>query len=325
MKKPLIAAAASALLLPLAACGSNGGGGGEGFPDNDINMVVTYAAGGPTDLGGRAVARSFEEQFGVNVVVENIEGASGGVGTGQVANDKPDGYTIGMTTASATSRVPLIENVGYQVDDLAPIGAVSVGPGMIYVPADSPYQTGEELFDAAKANPDTITVGTPGAQSPQHVELQRLEDKYDVSFRLVPFDGESPAITALAGDNVDAVFGSNSAVSLGQVESGKARVVAVGSEERLDYAPDAPTLVELGFEGMTFGNSLFMLVAPADTPEDVLEQLESGLEKALENPEVVKVIGEERVAPEFIGSDELAAQMKAETTELKPILERLFG
>lgn len=325
MKRSLIVAAAAALALLLAACGSTGAADSDGFPEKDIKMVVTYAAGGPTDLGGRAVAKYFEEKFDVNVVVENVEGASGGVGTGRVAHAKPDGYTIGMTTASATSRVPLIENVGFSVDDLAPIGAVSVGPGMIYVPTDSPYKTGEELFAAAKAKPNTITVGTAGAQSPQHVELQRLEDEYGISFRLVPFEGESPAMTGLVGDNLDAVFGSNAAVSLAQVESGKARVVAVGSEERLDYAPDAATLTELGYDGMTFGNSTFILVAPADVPDDVLAELEAGLQEALEQPDVVKVIGEERVAPEFIGSDDLAAQMEAETTELKPVLEKLFG
>ncbi|TQM02802.1 Bug family tripartite tricarboxylate transporter substrate binding protein [Pseudonocardia kunmingensis] len=319
---------ATVLVLALAAAGcanSDPTAGADEYPADEIRMVVTYAAGGPTDLGGRAVARHMEEKYGVPVVAENVEGASGGIGTAEVANSKPDGYTIAMTTASAVSRVPLIEDVGYTFEDLTPIGTVTVGPGMVYVPAGSPYQSGEDLFAAAKANPDTITVGTPGAQSPQHVELVRMKELYGVSFRIVPFEGESPAMTGLIGGNVDAVFGSNAQVSLAQVDEGKARVVAVGAAERLEYVPDAPTLVELGFPELTFGNSTFILAAPAETPAEIVASLESALQEALADPETVKVLGEERVAPEFIGSEELSGQMRAEVDQIGPILQKLFA
>jgi tripartite-type tricarboxylate transporter receptor subunit TctC len=118
---------------------------------------------------------------------------------------------------------------------------------------------------------------------------------------------------------------SNAQVSLAQVDAGKARVVAVGAEERLEYAADAPTLVELGFPELTFGNSTFILAAPAETPAAIIASLEATLQEALADPETVQVLGEERVAAEFVGSEELSRQMRSEVDQIGPILQELFA
>ena len=288
-------------------------------------MIITYPPGGTTDLGGRVIAKSLEKQFGVSVVIENVEGASGAVGTGRVASAKPDGLTIGVTTGSAASRVPLIEDVGYQLEDLAPIGMAALNQGLVYVPQNSKYKTAEEFFQAAKDNPSTIKMGTSGAQSPQQVEMERLADEYGVKFRLVPFDGETLAITSLLGNNVDAVITTNGVGALAQVESGKLRVLAVGSQDRLDYVPDAPTFSELGYDSLIYAASTYIFVAPAGTPKKIIDMLEDGLEKALSEEETIKVIGEVRIPPKFIGAEALAAQMKDEREVLEPILKKLFG
>ena len=327
-KKMIFAATAAALSLVLAACGGSDGAtkdSAEDFPANDIKMVVSYAAGGPTDLAGRAIAKFYAKEFGVPVVVENVEGASGAVGTAKVAKSKPDGLTIGMTTSSAAGRVPLIQNVGYQLSDLAAIGVGTVGPGLIVVRADSPYKTADEFFAAAKAKPGTIKFGTAGASAPQHVELQRMDREYGIKFRLVPFQGEAPEVTALLGNNIDAGFASNAAVTLAQVDAGKLRVLATASDERLEYLPEAKTLKELGFDKLTYGTSYFILVAPAGTPKKILAKLESGLKKALDDPETRKVIGPERISPTFIGSSGLMDMMMDEQVVLKPILKELFA
>ncbi|MGH1561406.1 Bug family tripartite tricarboxylate transporter substrate binding protein [Mumia sp. DW29H23] len=325
MKLTRIAVLVAVGALATAGCAKSDDASASDFPSDDIRMIVTYAAGGPTDLAGRAIAKSYEEKFGVSVVVENVDGGSGAVGTAQLSAAKPDGLTIAMTTASAASRVPLIEDVGYTLDDLAPIGVGTVGPGMLFVPADSPYQTAEEFFEAAKKSPGKITVGTAGAQAPQHVEFERMKSEYGIELNLVPFKGEAPAVNALLGGNVDAVFGSNAEVSLAQVEAGKTKTLAVGSTERLDYAPDAPTLVELGYDKLTYGNSMFILVAPDGTPDEVVATLEEGLQEALADPEIAKVIGEERVPTEFIGAKAISDQMHTEVSDLEPILTELFG
>lgn len=322
----LAAFAAGASLLVVTACGgSDGASSSEEFPSDDVNMIISYAAGGPTDVGGRAIAAFMEKDLGTTFVVENKEGASGSVGTADVVRSEPDGYTIGMTTASAAGRVPLIEDVGYDLEDVQAIGVGTFGPGLIVVGADSGYSSIDDLIEEAKANPGGIKVGTAGASSPQHVELVRMADEYDVEFTAVPFQGEAPAVTALLGDNIDACFCSNAQTTMAQVDAGEFTILATGAPDRLGWVPDVPTLAESGFESLIYGNSYFILVAPADIPEGVLSTLEGSLEKALEDPATIEVIGEVRILDEFMGADALQKMMVDEQETLGPILMELLG
>jgi tripartite-type tricarboxylate transporter receptor subunit TctC len=335
-KKKLIALfGASVLSLGLAACGgSDDDSGGSSpaaaeektdFPTDDVRLIISYAAGGPTDVAGRAVAAYMEKEFGVSVVAENIEGGSGGIGTAEMARSKPDGYTIAMTTGSAVGRVPLIEDVGYQLEDVQPLGVATFGPGLIMVRSDSKYKTIDDLVKAAKKDPGKITVATAGPQSPQHVELVRMARDYKVEFQPVPFQGEAPAVTALLGSNVEACFCSNAQTTMAQVDSGEFRLLATGAPDRLASQPDLPTLAESGFEDLIYGNSYFILAAPAGTPKPVVAKLEKALQGALEDPATVKVIGEERLLDEFMGADDLTSMLQDEQDVLKPIIKELFG
>ncbi|MEW1973836.1 tripartite tricarboxylate transporter substrate binding protein [Microbacterium profundi] len=317
----------------LSGCtGSNsapdaGGESGEAadFPTDNINMIVSYAAGGPTDVAGRSVAKFMEQDLGVTVVVENKEGASGTIGTGEVVRSAPDGYTIGMTTASAASRVPMFQEVGFQLEDVQPIGVVTSGPGLVLVKSDSPYKTIDDLMDAAKAKPGTLNFGSAGAGAPQHVEFQRLKDEYGIDITLVPFQGEAPAVTALLGDNIDGCFCSNAQTTMAQVDAGEFRILAVGTPERLGWIPDVPTLAESGFEDLIYGNSYFVLVAPKGIPAEHLAILEGSVERALEDPATREVIGEVRLLEEFMGADALQKMMEDEQVTLGPVLKKLFG
>ncbi len=243
MKRIGIGASLGAVVLALAACGSSDSGGSSAdYPSRDIRMVISYAAGGPTDIAGRGIAKYLSEKFGVSVPVENLDGASGSAGTLEVVNAKADGYTIGVTTASAVSRVPLIQDVGYTMDDVVPIGVVTDLPGIIFVPTDSPYETIEDLFEAAKANPNKVTVGAAGAQTPQAVELERLKTEYDVPLQVVPFQGDGPAVTALIGGQVDAAIPTYSSATKAQYDSGAIRSCRRrhrGSRLRQGGRPDA--------------------------------------------------------------------------------------
>ena len=333
MKKLGIGLVAGVLTLSLAACGGSGSsdagadaGAADGYPEDDITMIVTYAAGGPTDIAGRAVAAAFEKELGVSVVVENVEGASGAVGSAQLSQARPDGLTIAMTTASAVSRVPLIEEVGFTQDDVIPVGTVTEGAGVILVPADSPYKTIDDLVEAAKKNPDKITIGAAGAQTPQAVEIERMKSEYDVPLQLVPFQGDAPSLTALLGKNVDAIVPSYNAAVRAQHEAGAIRPLAIMGEERADYLPDVPTLAESGFEDLIYGVSTFILIAPKGTPEAVVAKLEETLEAAVKDPDTYKALDGDVLVPEkFTGSKDLTKKMKDESAALKDVLQELFG
>lgn len=326
MKKISFGALAGVLALSLAACGSSDSSGdGEDFPSGDITMVVAYAAGGPTDLAGRAVSKQFEKDLGVSVVVENLEGASGAVGSAKVINAKPDGLTLGTTTASAISRVPTIEKVGFEAGDGTPIGVVTESPGIFFVKKDSKYKTFEDLLAAAKAKPGKITVGAAGAQTPQAVEVLRMAKEYGVEFKLVPFQGDAPALTGLLGDNVDVIVPSYNEQVRAQHESGAIVPLAAMGPKRLDYMPETPTLAESGFDKLTYGISSFIVIAPKDTPDEIVAKLEDSLEAALEDEKIRKAVGELNVPKEFIGSEELQAKIDDEVAALTPVLKQLFG
>ena len=306
--------AAVAVALALAACGGGSapeeaegpGSGGEAaaeYPTEQIRLIVPYTAGGPTDIAARAVAQHMEQSLDETVVVENLPGASGATAYQQLISAEPDGHTLSMFALPTAVLNYLTNDVGYTREDFTPVGSVTRVPSAIVVPADSPYQTVEELFAAAKANPGSVTVGTPGATNTHAAETRRITQLYDVPLTVVPFNGNSEVQTALLGGNVTAGFLNVSQDVLPNLESGDLRALAVGSEEPLPYV-DAPTLVEAGYPELTQSTTTFGVIAPAGTPPEVVAELEETLSAALEDPEVVEQLDANYV-DEFLDSDEL--------------------
>jgi tripartite-type tricarboxylate transporter receptor subunit TctC len=325
-KKAVIAAAVSAVVT-LAGCGGQEQGAGGGtdagatdYPSESMTLIVPYAAGGPTDTVARAIAPFFEEELGQTVVVENKTGGSGAIGMQEMIQSEPDGHTLQLVASTAAVVTPLVEDVGYGIDDFTTVGAVTQYPYVLAVNADSPYEDAEEFFAAAKAKPGKIKVGTPGASSQGAVELQRMKEEYDLDIGSVPFGGNAELNTALLGGNVDGIFLVASQDVLEQVESGKFRALAVGSEDRADYLADVPTLKELGYEEIDLATSYYGLAVPVDTPEDVVQTLEDTLEAALEDSEVVERVGENYVPEEFIDGAKLRERFAAQKEVYEPIL-----
>ena len=298
----------------LVACGSQDAGSEEAYPAQEIRLLVPYTAGGPTDIAARALARHMEGELGQTVVVENLPGASGATAYQELISSEPDGYTVSMTALPSAVLNYLSNDVGYTREDFAPVGVVTRVPSAIVVPDDSPYQGLEALFDDARDNPDTVTVGTPGATNTHAAETRRITELYDVPLTVVPFDGNSEVQTGLLGGNVSAGFVNISQDMLPAIESGDLRVLAVGSEESLPYV-DAPTLVELGYPEHVESTTTVVVVAPAGTPGDVVATLEDTLRSASEEAEVVQALDERYVPEEFLGGDELG-ELFTQTEEI---------
>ncbi|TFV60129.1 tripartite tricarboxylate transporter substrate binding protein [Geodermatophilus sp. DF01-2] len=314
--RPLRLLAALVLTAVLAGCGDDAAPDAEAvadYPTEEIRLLVPYTAGGPTDIAARALGQYMEEQLGQPVVVENLPGASGATAYLELISSPADGHTLSMTALPTAVLNYLSNDVGYTREDFAPVGVVTQVPSGIVVPADSPYQDLESLFEAARQDPGAITVGTPGATNTHAAETRRITELYDVPLTVVPFEGGSEVRTALLGGNVSAGFVNLSQDLLPAIESGELRVLAVGTEERLPYV-DAPTFVELGYPELTQSTTTFGVIAPAGTPEEVVATLEDTLRSASEDPEVVAALEERYVPEEFIGSEELG-QLFVETEE----------
>ena len=317
------------LVLALVATGCSGpgaqGGSAEDYPSEEIRLIIPYAAGGPTDISGRAVGAYLEENLGQPFVVENIPGASATVGIGELVASPPDGYTLAVATTSPLVLVPLLEDVGYDKDDVETIGVTIEGPAVLAVHTGSQFETAELFFEAAAANPGGLSVGLPGANTPQGVELMRLRDEYGIEVSPVPFEGNSEAVTALLGGNVDAFFLPVGEAEMTPIEEGEFRPLAVGPEERVEYLPDTPTLRELGYENLTLSTSVYGLVAPKGTPTEILSTLESTLEQALQDPEVREQINERYIPEEFIDGEGFRAVLDETWNTYEPLLSRNGG
>ncbi|MDP9430151.1 MAG: tripartite tricarboxylate transporter substrate binding protein [Actinomycetota bacterium] len=293
--------------------GSGGGAAAADYPAEDIRLIVPYVAGGPTDIAARALGAHLEEELGQPVVVENLPGASGATAYIELISSQPDGYTLSMTALPTAVLNYLSGDVGYTREDFAPIGVATQVPSGILVRADSPYQDLESLFEAARQDPQAVSVGTPGATNTHAAETRRITELYDVPLTVVPFDGNAEVQTAMLGGNVTAGFVNLSQDMLPAVEAGDLRVLAVGTEERLDYV-DAPTMAELGYPELVQSTTTFGVIAPAGTPQEVVSRLEDAMRSASEDQAVVEALNSRYVPKEFIGSKELA-DLFAETEE----------
>ncbi|MDP9460543.1 MAG: tripartite tricarboxylate transporter substrate binding protein [Actinomycetota bacterium] len=303
-----------ALCLALSGCATQGGSANSAeYPSEDIRLLVPYSAGGPTDIAARALGRYMEGELDRAVVVENLPGASGATSYIELISSPPDGHTLSMTALPTAVLNYLAEDVGYTREDFAPVGVVTQVPSGIVVPAASPHRDLESLFAAARQDPQAISVATPGATNTHAAETRRITELYDVPLTVVPFDGNSEVQTALLGGNVSAGFINLSQDALPAIESGDLRVLAVGTSEALPYV-DAPTFVELGYPELVQSTTTFGVLAPAGTPEEVVQRLEEVLRAASEDEQVVEALDPRYVPEEFIGSDGLA-DLFAETEE----------
>ena len=282
--------------------------------------VVPYGAGGPTDLTARAYGASLEEQLGQTVVVENLPGGSGAIATQELIAAEPDGHTLSLVTAGTLVLTPLANEVGYSKDDVTPIGVMAEVPSVLAVGSGSPYQSAADFSTAAEQQPGVVTVGVPGASTPQAIELQRLREEYGVEVTAVPFNGNAEMTTALLGGNVDAVLINASSDVTANIDAGQFRPLAVSSEERLSWLPDTPTLAESGFPELTLSGSTFGLAGPAGMPEEVVTVLEDALRTAHDDPEVVEQVGEEYIDEEFRGADELQEVLDRTQEVYEPLL-----
>jgi tripartite-type tricarboxylate transporter receptor subunit TctC len=314
MRSPRILAALLVTTAALAGCAEDSTSvAAADYPSEDVRLLVPYTAGGPTDIAARAVGAHLEGELGRPVVVENLPGASGATAYVEMISAEPDGHTLSMTALPTAVLNYLSNDVGYTREDLAPVGVVTQVPSGIVVPADSPYQDVESLFAAARQDPQAITVGTPGATNTHAAETRRITQLYDIPLTVVPFEGNSEVQTALLGGNVSAGFANLSQDLLPAIEAGDLRVLAVGTEERLDYV-DAPTFVEAGYPELVQSTTTFGVIAPAGTPEEVVATLEDALRSASEDEAVVEALDPRYVPEEFLGSADLA-DLFAETEE----------
>ncbi len=277
-----IAGISTALMLAVPAAAE--------YPDQPIKVMVPYGAGGSTDTSGRIFIEAMKKALGAELFAVNVTGAGGTVGAAQAASENADGYSIFYTPIAPVTVQPHLRNLSYGEEDFTPICGLIQNPLAVMVAPDSPYQTVQDLVDAARAGEEIVAVGTAPGSIP-HITQAALANAYDITFKYVPVGGgPKQAAEILSGRATISTDILPTATLFGL------RALAVISDERVDGF-DVPTMAELGVDVPT--KHWFGVFAPAGTPEDAVAKLADACEVAAADPELVEKLGGMNFAVRF--------------------------
>ena len=300
-------------LAPLAAAGLPAAAQEE-YPSKPVEFIVPWSPGGGSDTLMRIVSNNIEPHLGQPMPVINMPGVGGTVGLAEAAKREPDGYTIaqiheGLPVANQTGLTEL------NWDDFEPVALMTSSPQFVVVNADRPYETFEEFIHYARETPGEIRFGVTLGGVP-HLHAAMIEDAFDVEFSYVGYEGTGERIRALVGGNLDAAIGD--VASAGQfVENGDLRFLVHGYPERLEQAPDVPTLSELGADlelMITRG-----IVMPKGSPQEARDTMEQALRELSEDEKFVEQINNAGAEVQFRGQEGYAEYL----TNLDATIERL--
>jgi tripartite-type tricarboxylate transporter receptor subunit TctC len=258
----------------------------QDFPNKPIRLIVPFPPGGPNDIIARTVSQRMSEILKQNILIDNRGGQGGVLGTDVVAKSPPDGYTIAVTSAGALAISPSMEKVAYDtLKDLEPITLVAKVPEMLVVATSVAANNMKELVALAKSQPGKLNFASSGPGSMPHLagELLKLTAKIDIIH--VPYRGAAPAVNDLLGQQVQMVF-LDLPILLPQIEAGKLRPIAVGAPQRVPSAPNVPTTTEVGMPDLQTEN-WYGMVAPANTPPQVVAVLNKAAVEAMKDPGVI--------------------------------------
>ncbi|AQZ71131.1 hypothetical protein BKM31_45300 [[Actinomadura] parvosata subsp. kistnae] len=289
------------VLSLVAACsGGNGGNGtapaGGGYPDKNITFVVPFSAGGPTDTVTRMIAEPMAAKLGGKIVVQNVEGAGGTVGAGEVARAQPDGYTVLMHHIGMSTAPALYQSLGYKpLDDFQTVGLVTEVPMTIVARKDFEPKTLQELVTYVKANASKVTLANAGIGAASHLCGLLFQTAAGVKLQEVPYEGTGPALTDLVGGQVDFMCDQTTNTS-GQITAGEVKAYAVTTPERVKSLPDLPTTTEAGLPQLKV-SVWHGLYVPKGTPQDVVQKLSEALKAALADQKVIDQMAKLGTAP----------------------------
>ena len=302
--RPLIAALA--LLSALTAVP----GASAAYPDRPITMIVAYGAGGSTDVTARMLVPYIEKNLGGNARIEivNKAGAGGEMGFAAIADAVPDGYTIGFINTPNVLTIPIERPARYAPERIDPLVNIVDDPGVMTVRSDSPFRTVPELVGFARDKPDTVTVGSTGVGSDDHLAMLVLQRQARAPMKHVPFPGSAENYRAMLGGHI-LVSAMNLGEGLRARRSDDSIVLGVMSGARPDLAPDLPTFREQGYD-ITIA-ALRGIGAPKGLPADIRTRLVEAITKAADDPEFragaretfqpIRVLGPEAFADELRG------------------------
>ena len=310
---PAVVAPVAALLLSVSALAAD-------YPSRPIEIVVPSSAGGGTDVMARIFTDVAKKYVSQPRGVSDQPGASGGIGMTEVQRSAPDGYKIGVLI-SELAIIPHLGMTKATVSDFIPIARLNADPGVVAVRADAPWQSIEELLAQARKEPRSITMGNAGTGSIWHLAAAAVEEKSDVRFNHVPFQGAAPSVLALVGGHVNAITVSPAEIG-SFVAAGKVRVLVALSERRLPAPFDkVMTFKEKGVDLVV--GTWRGLGAPLGTPPEVVSYLREATRKTAEEPAFREALSKANLQPAYMDGETFQTFMNSQSSYFKSLLNRL--
>jgi tripartite-type tricarboxylate transporter receptor subunit TctC len=290
-----------ALAAPLAA---------EDYPNRPVRLIIPFPAGGSNDVVGRLVANQLSIQLGHKVFVDNRAGAGGVIGTEAAANSAPDGYTL-LVVSLAHAVNPALYKLNYDpIKSFAPISIMATGPNVLVVNPSLPVHSVTELLALVKEKPGAIDYASAGVGSFQHLGGELFKLTAGVNLQHVPYKGGGPAMQDVIAGHVKVMF-SSLVQTTPFIQSGQLRALGVGGTTRNPVLPDVPTIAEAGVPGYHADN-WWGIVAPAGTPQPIVDKLYADIQAALKAPELKEAFAREGAAAVTMSTVEFGAYMESE-------------
>jgi tripartite-type tricarboxylate transporter receptor subunit TctC len=311
------AASAAVVMTSVAAAAA------DDYPNKAVRIVVPFAAGGPTDIVGRLIGAKLGELLGQQFFVENKAGAGGNLGADVVAKSAPDGYTLLVATVSTHAINPgLYPKMPYDpIRDFAPLAQVGVTPALLGVHPSVPAKNVKELIELIRQNPGKYTYGSSGLGSILHLCGEQFKARVGgLNIVHVPYRGSNPMMADLVGGQISMAFDATP-TAMPQAQSGAIRALGAATAQRMRAMPELPTLQEQGIKGYEC-YTWNAILAPAGTPQSIVDKLGAAIVKSLEDPNVFKRLQEAGVDPTLgRGPKQAADFIASELAKWAPIIK----
>jgi tripartite-type tricarboxylate transporter receptor subunit TctC len=305
----LVAAAATLIALPALAQGDPA----ADYPNRPVKIIVSVPAGGGVDTVTRIFAAKLQQRLGQPFVIENRSGGGGNIGAEAAYVAEPDGYTLLATQpAPITSNIALYKKLNFDPAALEPVAVMSKFPNVLLVRADFPAKTAQEFIAYAKANPGKVTFASQGPGTSSHLTAELFAKQSGTKMLHVPYRGTGPALNDLVAGHVDCIF-MELASATKLHEAGKARILAVATDKRLDVLPAVPTLGEAGVPDV-ISDTWNAISAPPKTPKPIIAKLNRAINEITAEADTKSRFRELHILAAG-GSPEDMAKLKREETE----------
>jgi tripartite-type tricarboxylate transporter receptor subunit TctC len=292
------------------------------YPETPINMVVSFAPGGATDITARIVALAMSKNpNGPQIIVENRPGAGGAVATSYVKNAKPNGYTIMLTSSVYVVTPSLKKPSPYDpIKDFIPICEIGDAPNVAVVKANSKIKTLADLIAMAKSDPSLVSFGSPGTGTTPHLAGEVLKIRAKINMTHIPYKGAGPAMTDLMGGQTQVLFGSLASV-ISNIQAGQVRAIVQTGDKPWPELPNVPLMADAGIENAV-SDTFQTIFAPVGTPPEIVSYLSQQCLSALKRPEVVESLKQAGLATTALDSEKTMARIKREVPYWREVIEK---